>query len=150
MTEKFTFHGFSVARSAKREEGVSEDRSKGKQTNSLRARGPRGLEFRCGPAPGRLPAPPLPKVDNSDKWLRLEVTHILAAPFLALSAPLGKDGELRHQGPIRGGAVSELSSRHCISTLSLAVGIRVPRAKMHFRAARFSRRSPDNCPAQSK
>ena len=27
-----------------------------KQTNSHRARGPRGLEFRCGPAPVRLPA----------------------------------------------------------------------------------------------
>jgi len=33
-----------------REEGVSEDRFQAKQTNSLRARGPRGLEFRCGPA----------------------------------------------------------------------------------------------------
>jgi len=33
-----------------REKGVSEDRFQAKQTNSLRARGPRGLEFRCGPA----------------------------------------------------------------------------------------------------
>jgi hypothetical protein len=39
-----------------REEGVSEERSQAKQTNSLRARRPRGLEFRGWLAPERLPA----------------------------------------------------------------------------------------------
>ena len=36
-----------------REKGVGEERSQAKQTNSLRVRQPRGLEFRCGPAPVR-------------------------------------------------------------------------------------------------
>ena len=44
------------ARREAREEGVSEERSQAQQANSLRARGPHGLEFRCGPAPERLPA----------------------------------------------------------------------------------------------
>ena len=39
-----------------REEGVSEERFQAKQTNNLRARGPRGLEFHCGLAPERPPA----------------------------------------------------------------------------------------------
>jgi len=39
-----------------REEGVSEERFQAKQIKSLRACGPRGLEFRRGPAPERLPA----------------------------------------------------------------------------------------------
>ena len=39
------------ARSEAREEGLSEERSQAKQTNILRARWPRGLEFHCGPAP---------------------------------------------------------------------------------------------------
>jgi hypothetical protein len=34
---------------------VSEERSQAEQTNYLRALEPRGLEFRCGPAPERLP-----------------------------------------------------------------------------------------------
>ena len=46
----------SRASSEKRGEGVSEERFQAKQTDGLRARGPRGLEFRCGPAPERPPA----------------------------------------------------------------------------------------------
>jgi hypothetical protein len=39
-----------------RDEGVSQDRVQAEQTNGLRARGPFGREFRCGPAPERPPA----------------------------------------------------------------------------------------------
>ena len=39
------------ARSEAREEGLSEERSQAKQTDILRARGPRGLELRCWPVP---------------------------------------------------------------------------------------------------
>jgi hypothetical protein len=43
------------ARREVRKEDVSEGRFQAKQTNSLRARGPRRLEFRCGPVPVRQP-----------------------------------------------------------------------------------------------
>jgi hypothetical protein len=45
-----------VSREA-REKGASEVRSQAKLTNSLRVREPRGLGFRCGPAPERHAGP---------------------------------------------------------------------------------------------
>ena len=63
-----------------REEGVSEDRFQAKQTNSLRARGPRGLEFRCGPAPEAqcFPVRRMPKTRrlNNVSSIRSRANHV--------------------------------------------------------------------------